>query len=450
MSSLNKAAQTQPTTHGGGPAKAITASQELRRSVLACLLWEDTFYESGQDIATRIQELCKRVDPVEVANLAVEARNDMKLRHVPLLLVDSLAKQRIHSSLLGRTVTEVCQRPDDMTELLAIYWHDCLGLDQQHKVRPIPNQYRIGLGNAFRKFDEYQLAKYNRSGPVTLKNVLFLTRPKPKTAKEKQLWEKLANDGLATPQTWETRRSSGEDPKIMFEDMLRNKKLGYMALLRNLRNMKQADVDHKLVNDALQSGAMHSKALPFRFIAAANAVPQWEHMIDTAMQLAMGNIEPLSGRTTIVVDISSSMGQSLSSKSDMSRRDAAIALAILIAGITEDFHVIAFHDHVHNVASRKGIALRDAINKCGTGMTDLPAAVREANKTNPDRMIVITDEQSTVYNKVPDPVKRGYMINVASYQNGVGYGKWNSITGFSENVVEWMRELEKLENERNN
>lgn len=440
MSSLNQS--PQPLTHGGSPAKQITKYQELRRSVLACMLWEDTFYEDGVSIADRISTLASQVEPIQVLRLADVAREDMKLRHAPLLLIDAVAKSRKGGSDLGRTVTRVCKRPDDMTELLAIYWRDCLGLDQQHKVRPLPKQYRVGLGNALRKFDEYQLAKYNRSGAVTLKDILFLCRPKPRTLQEQRLWKKLANDQLATPNTWETRLSAGEDKKEMFENMLTSGNLGYMALLRNLRNMNQANVDRSLVNDALQKGAMHSKALPFRFVAAARAVPSWEHMIDTAMQITMNNIEPLPGKTTIAVDISGSMGSSLSSKSDITRQDAACALAVLIAGIAEDFHVIAFHNRVYDVPSRKGLGLIDAINKFGSGGTNLPAAVQHGNETKPDRLIVITDEQST-YGRVSDPIGRGYMINVASYQNGVGYGKWTNITGFSENVIEWMRELEK-------
>jgi len=33
-------------------------------------------------------------------------------------------------------------------------------------------------------------------------------------------------------------------------------------------------------------------------------------------------------------------------------------------------------------------------------------------------------------------------INVASYKNGVGYGKWTHIDGWSESVIEYIRALE--------
>ena len=74
-------------THEGGRAKYISPELQLRRSVMACLLWEDTFYEDGVEIADRIASLVPQVDAEKVAIMAIEAREKMKLRHVPLLSV---------------------------------------------------------------------------------------------------------------------------------------------------------------------------------------------------------------------------------------------------------------------------------------------------------------------------------------------------------------------------
>ena len=60
-----------------------------------------------------------------------------------------------------------------------------------------------------------------------------------------------------------------------------------------------------------------------------------------------------------------------------------------------------------------------------------------------DRLIVITDEQA--HDQVPAPRGRGYVVNVASYKNGVGYGEWMHIDGWSEAVIEYIRELEMLD-----
>jgi len=43
----------------------------------------------------------------------------------------------------------------------------------------------------------------------------------------------------------------------------------------------------------------------------------------------------------------------------------------------------------------------------------------------------------------PAPLsQRAYMFNVASYKNGVGYGKWMNIDGWSDSVIEYIRALE--------
>ena len=102
-------------THEGGPAKTITPELQLRRSVLACLLWEDQFYEDGVEIAGRIAELVPKVKAEKVADLAIEAREAMKLRHAPLLLVREMARHATHRALVGETLGSghsACRRAD--------------------------------------------------------------------------------------------------------------------------------------------------------------------------------------------------------------------------------------------------------------------------------------------------------------------------------------------------
>ena len=94
-------------THEGAPARAISPELQLRRSVLACMLWEDQFYESGVEIAQRIAELVPQVEAGHVAALAVEARERMKLRHVPVLLVREMARHATHRGLVAETLARV-------------------------------------------------------------------------------------------------------------------------------------------------------------------------------------------------------------------------------------------------------------------------------------------------------------------------------------------------------
>src|ERR1700761_8722413 len=110
----------RPRTHEGAPAAIITPAAALRRSVLACMLWENEFYESGVTIASRIRELVPQVDAAQVAALAVEARPAMKLRHAPLLLVREMARHATHRGLVAETLVRVIQRADELSEVVAI------------------------------------------------------------------------------------------------------------------------------------------------------------------------------------------------------------------------------------------------------------------------------------------------------------------------------------------
>src|SRR5258708_21931844 len=102
--------------HEGAPARHVSAELQLRRAVLACMLWESQFYEDGVAIAGRIRELVPKVPAEQVAALAVEGREKMKLRHVPLLLVREMARLRTHRPLVAETLARVIQRPDEISE----------------------------------------------------------------------------------------------------------------------------------------------------------------------------------------------------------------------------------------------------------------------------------------------------------------------------------------------
>lgn len=428
-----------PRTHEGGPAIKTNPIDELRRTVLACMLWESNFYESGEDIAARIKRLVPLCQPSAVMALAVEARQKMRLRHAPLFLVRELARHPA-KPWIANTLAEVIQRADELAEFLAIYWSE--------GKQPLSAQVKKGLAKAFRKFDAYALAKYDRPNAVKLRDVLRLVRPRPIDDAQAELWKQLMAGTLPTPDTWEVALSAGADKGVTFARLIAEGKLGYMALLRNLRNMAQAGVPQTTVREALMSGAAKAKALPFRYVAAARAVPAWEPMIDDAMQLALGGMDKLPGKTVVLVDVSGSMDAKLSAKSDLTRLDAAAALAVLVRGISDDCAVLTFSQQVVQVPPRHGMALIDAIVTSqphgGTYLGGALEAIRKnafgAGLGGTDRIIVITDEQS--HDVVGGPIGRGYMINVASNQNGVGYGDWTRITGFSEAVVQYIQALE--------
>src|SRR5262245_50258041 len=335
----------------------------------------------------------------------------------------------------ANTVAKVIQRADELAELVAIYW--------RNGRRPLSAQLKKGLARAFKKFDAYELAKYDRPGPVRLRDVLFLVHAKPKAAEQAETWRKLAQKELDSPDTWEVALSAGADKRATFERLILEGKLGYLALLRNLRNMAEAGVNERAVRRAILDRRGAERVLPFRFVAAARAAPMFDSELDKALQAAIAAQRKLSGRTVVLVDVSGSMDVPMSQRSDLTRLDAAAALASVING---EVRVYSFSNDVKEVPARRGLAGIDAIvGSQPRGGTYLGKAVEHVNGVKHDRLIVITDEQS--HDRVPDPVaRRAYMINVASYRNGVGYGRWVHLDGFSEQVLRYVAEYERALN----
>src|SRR5258707_2488328 len=423
----------QPRTHEGAPAKNISVEQQLRRSVLAYMLWETQFYEDGVAIAGRIRELVAKVPADKVAALAIEAREKMKLRHVPLLLVREMARLKTHRHLVAETLVRVVQRADELAEFVAMYWSE--------GKQPLSAQVKKGLAAAFTKFDEYALAKYNRATPVKLRDVLFLSHAKPVDASQAELWKKVVEGTLATPDTWEVALSGGAEKRGAWERLLQENNVGGLALLRNLSNMAEAKVDESLVTYSL-ARMKTERVLPFRFISAARYAPQWEADLEKAMLRSLEGNAKLRGKTVLLVDVSGSMDALLSGRSEMRRNDAAYGLAVLLREIAEKVSIYSFSDNLVRIPNRSGFALRDALNSSQPHSgTYLGKAIGELDESY-DRLIVLTDEQS--HDAVPGPKALGYMINVASYQNGVGYGRWTHIDGWSESVIEYIRAAEPV------
>ena len=428
----------QHVTHEGAVAKRINAEQQLRRSVMACMLWESEFYESGVEIGERIASLVPLCKPETVHAMAVEARTTMKLRHTPLWLLVACLKYPTHWSGVTDTVSKIVRRADEPAELLAMI------RKAGHKA--IPHSVRRGLDMAMRGFNEHQLAKYDRAGDFKIRDVFRMVHPKPETDERSALWKRAVNGELATPDTWETSLSAGKDKKETWTRLLAENRLGGLALLRNLRNMIGVGVDDGAIRQAIVAMDT-SRILPFRFIAAARYAPQFEPELEAAMFRSTSELPKLAGKTTILIDVSGSMDVALSSKSDMHRLDAACGMAMVARELCESVRVVSFSDTVVEVPPRRGFALRDAIvgSQAHSG-TYLGRALSVVD--NGGRIAVVTDEQS--HDNVPGPKGVGYMINVASDANGVGYGKWTHIDGFSEGVFGWLAEHEKQAAEQQN
>jgi hypothetical protein len=433
---LNVPAVSGRATHEGGPAGHQKPIEALLRAVSTCLLWEHAFYETGSDIATNIEALCALVSAEDLAAVAVEARQRMNLRHVPLFLVRQLAKLH-RGPIVGDALAAVLRRPDEATEFLALWWKDGRG-----DTAKLSAQVKRGLRLAFAQWDEYRLAKYAGDGDkIKLRDALFLCHAKPKDEEQAALWKRLVAGELAAPDTWEVALSSGADKRETWERLLRERKLGYQALLMNLRNLIAAGVDGALVREALLDGRGRERMFPYRFLAAARYAPQYADVLSEAMIASLSGHEKLTGETVLVVDVSGSMDDRLSAKGEMLRVDAAGCLAVVLREVGDALRVFTFSQAVVEVPNHRGLALAAAISASQPHSgTYLSAALRGIEKLAPQahRVIVVTDEQSHD-GVAPAWAPRSYLINVGPYKPGLDTSQgWKRISGWSDRVVDWM------------
>ena len=264
--------------HEGAAAVTLSPNMELYAAVATTML-NDSFYEKADERLTRIKALVGQVDPVFVAKLAVYVREQMHLRSAPVVLLNELAKTHNGDDLVSRAVGRTVQRPDEITELLSYYQLTNERTDTK-KLGRLSKQVQKGLATAFNRFDEYQFAKYNRDTAVKLRDALFLVHPKAKDSDQQLVFNKIVTDTLDTPYTWETELSAlgqadfatkaakAAAMRAKWEELIDSNRLGYMALLRNLRNMLEADISGahvELVANRLANSDAVRKRVSYRF-----------------------------------------------------------------------------------------------------------------------------------------------------------------------------------------
>ena len=423
-------------THEGGKASKISKIKELERTVMSCLLWEDNFYENGISIADRIKDLINHCNDDEVIALIRKVKFDMRIRHCPLWMIVCLINKG--TTGLKDLIAGVCQRPDDMGELVSLYYK------VNDSKAPLSNSIKKGIAKAFEKFDEYQLAKYNRNVTYKLVDLVNLCHPKSTDA-----LNKLVNGTLTTPDTWEVGLSKAGQDKTSKADvwnrLIAEKKLPDMAFLKNIRGILEAGVSRDTVASRIAS-INQSKLLPIDFIRAGQENPSVENEVEQKL-LNFYNTPALKGRTAILVDVSGSMyGNSW--VRDTKGRDAyANALAMIGREACENATIYTFSSDVKLVANRRGFALKDAINSSQShSSTYMWKALNEVNSKGYDRIIVITDEQTQDNSSSISLNGKVYIINVAAYQRGVGYDKnIVHINGTSDRVFNYIEALENNE-----
>ncbi len=364
-----KRAVKETVNYEGEKAFALTPQKELYATVATASL-NGQFYEKVDAKLMRIRKLIAANDPLFVAQLAVYAREQMNLRSVPLVLAVELAKQQSGNALVGRLTTRVIQRADEITELLS-YYALANERTEEKKLNKLSRQLQKGLAASFNKFDEYQFAKYNRDSAVKLKDALFLVHPKAANDAQQMIFNKIVKDELQVPYTWETelsalgqRKFETKDAKqaaitAKWEEMIFSNKIGYMAMLRNLRNILEAEVSKEALNKVCdfisnENAVAKSKQLPFRFLSAYREIKAVDNgrvgkvldALEDAVIYSAANIAGYDEDTKVVIaaDVSGSMYTPISAKSKVQNFDIGLMLSMLLQSRCEDVTTGMFGD----------------------------------------------------------------------------------------------------------
>lgn len=466
MSKINPT--LKPTSKFGderlaGGAGALAAKQDyagqLRRVVLANLLWEDIAYCDGEKVAETIEQLVPLVDAEKVYSIALAARALQKLRHTPLYLAVQMCKYPEHRLFVRDLLPKIITRADMLTDFLAIYWKE------NGNRAPIAHQAKKGLAEAFHNFNAYKFAKYDRDAAIKLRDVMFLVHPRPRDEREKNLFKMVAERNLPIPETWETMLSAGKDKRETWTYLINEGKIGGLAFLRNLRNMREAGVDRKVIKHGFET-LRSSMLMPMNFLQAARMNSDFKREIEDAMLASYANLPKLPGRTLFILDVSGSMSAGLSLRSAITRYDAACAMAMLAANQCEDFElVVTAGDDYRKVHSTeyikypsKGFDLFEQISaarkKVGCGGIFTRQCLEWCRENVPgdfDRIVIFSDSQDCDYpdKRIPRPYGRNnYICDVSAERHGINYrGVWTAeISGFSEHFLTFIAAFEGIEN----
>ena len=454
---------TERLAGGMGPLGAKQSPlNQLRRSTLACLLWEDMFYINGADATQNIRELVPQCNPQDVLDLAVEARVMQKLRHIPLFLVVLVVRQG-HTEGVAEAIAQICTRVDMVTDLIALYGKE------NGKIKPLPKCIQKGISAAMNTFDAYSIGKYNRKNAVKLKDVLKLCHPTGKDQAQKDLFKQIIDDTVPTPDTWEVAYSAAKDThekKGVWERLMGTSRLPALAFLRNLSNMTKTGVPASMIRKYFAS--VNSKMLlPLNFYAAYKATPEFSRDIEAMMARNYDSIEKLPGETLMIVDTSGSMGAGVSGKSGFSRLEVAKVLTMFALEQCESCRIVvtAGRDAIGKHTSTeikypsRGFGLMQQIDKAkaevGGGGIFTRQCLEWCNQNDIkgfDRVIVFSDSQDCdPRDKVPNPslvAKRGYIVDVSAHKNGVNYkGVWDAeVSGWSERYISYIAAMEGVSN----
>lgn len=463
MAKFNETKTNKTVNKSGHIAYKMKDKEKLVTQVLTSFFNESKFYgDNSAEMQDTIKSVIK-TDPQFVANLAVFARREFNMRSVAHVLTAYLAHEKEGKPYTREVVKAVSLRGDDATEIMACYL-SMFG-------KPIPNSLRKGIADVMKGFDEYTLAKYKGSGKaVKMRDLLCLCRPKPKTEAQSDMWNRLLNDELEIPVTWETQLSANGNNTETWEKLIDSGKVGYMALLRNLRNIINANPSNiEKVYSTIENpeAVRKSKQLPFRFLSAYKELAgiggsRVFDVLENAVEASIENMPKISGTTVIAVDVSGSMGGAISSKTKVRCYEIAMLLGLMANKICENSYFYTFDTSIRKYAfsHRSGILTSVMGSACGGGThMSLPFDKMINDKIKADRIIILSDNEcnggwwSDPVQKIADLYRRTtgndiwvHAIDLQGYGTQQFYGnKTNLIAGWSEKVLDFIKLAEQGE-----
>ena len=462
MSKFNFNSSIKTENISGHAAYKMSDKEKLVTQVLTSLFNESKFYgDNSKDIVETVKKVIEE-DSRFIANLCIYARKEMHLRTISHVLLGELAKAAKGKSYVRKTLNQSVERVDDMTEVLSYYINNY--------GKPIPNSIKKGVADKLLTFDEYQLAKYNRDGAVKLKDLLCLVHPKAKNEEQNDIFKRLLEDRLQTPITWETQLSSRGNTKEVWEELIGNNSLGYMAMLRNLRNILKAKVSNMdKVYEVLsnEQKVLKSKQLPFRYYSAYKTLLKegigTSKVFDTleiAIKHSTKNISKLSGKTLISADVSGSMNRSISEKSDIMCSEIAVLMMAMANYICEETITTTFDTKLYmsNLSTQNGIIANANSVKVNGGGTDISLPIRYLLNNNVfvDRILILSDNEINYgYGSVCQSYVEEYKrkVNPKVWVHAIdmqGYGtqqfrgdRVNIIAGWNESILDFIYQAEQ-------
>lgn len=466
MSRFNlKSPGTKVTNVAGGLSYSQSPELELI-SILLTSFANDQFYRSANDTFARLISLIVDCDKEFVAKAAVYARNEFGMRSISHVVASELAPHIKGREWAKDFYTAIVHRPDDMGEILSYH---------VSKNGKIPNAMKKGFAKAFDKFNEYQLAKYKGEGKgFKLVDVVNLVRPIP-VEKNAEALRKLIKGELKSFDTFESELSkagqeaTNEEEKAEFKkdvwvNLVKEKKIGYFAILRNLRNIiEQAPEVLTEALDMLTDEKLIKKSLvlPFRFMTAFKAVQEktGTHTrltlmaLNKAVDLSLNNVPKFEGENLVVLDVSSSMTQGVGDKQSPAAIGALFAASLVKANNCDFITFDRDARYVNLNPMDSTITLANSIIFNG-GSTDFRTIFIKANRKY-DRVIILSDMQGWVglnpptreYNEWKKRCNANpfiYSFDLNSY-GSMQFPEQNvfALAGFSEKIFSIMSLLEQ-------